>query len=47
MMRRDVQLLANRFEQAPLPGKLVIMLAGALAVVMIFVGSSIGRRRSA
>jgi len=46
-IRRDVQLLANRFEQAPLPGKLVMMLAAALAMVMIFVGSSIGRRGSA
>ena len=46
-MRRDVQLLANRFEQAPLPGKVVILLAAALAIIMIFVGSSIGRRRSA
>ena len=46
-MRRDVRLLANRFEQAPLPGKIVVVLAGALAMVMIFAGGSIGRRRRA
>ena len=46
-LEHGVTLLANQFEQAPMPGKLVIGLAVVLAAVMIFAGGSVGRRRSA